>query len=142
MPKVIKRNHSVVDFEKEKISTAILKAMKQGSNIVKEKIAYDIADELEQEYADREVVDITEIELSVYYKLISKKQKATAKAYEGYRAVREYQRQRNTIDNKVLGIIDGSNKEALAENSNKVTRSYLLQEILLQRRFQKTSPFE
>lgn len=119
MTKVTKRNGSTADFEKEKISSAIIKAMKQGSNIVKERVAHDIAEEIEQEYINRDTVNITDIEASVYNKLISKKQKATAKAYEGYRAVREYQRQKNTIDNKVLGIIDGSNKEALSENSNK-----------------------
>ena len=51
--------------------------------------------------------------------MITKKQKNTAKAYEKYRAIREYQRQHNTIDNKVLGIINGSNEDALSENSNK-----------------------
>lgn len=117
--KVIKRDGSTVAFDKSKISTAIMKAMTHGSGIVKEKIAHDIADEIAQELQDKTVVEISDIEMLVYSKLISKKQKNTAKAYEGYRAVREYQRQHNTIDNKVLGIVDGSNKEALAENSNK-----------------------
>ena len=116
---VVKRNGDVVPFNKEKISTAILKAMKYGSGIEKEKIANDIANEIESELRDIEMVPISEIEMLVYNKLISKKQRNTAKAYESYRAVREYQRQQNTIDNKVLGIIDGSNSDALAENSNK-----------------------
>lgn len=116
---VVKRNGNVVPFDKKKISTAILNAMKYGSGIEKEKIANDIADEIENELQNVERVSISEIEMLVYNKLISKKQRNTAKAYEGYRAVREYQRQQNTIDNKVLGIIDGSNNDALAENSNK-----------------------
>ena len=116
---VVKRDGCVVPFNKEKINTAILKAMKYGGGIAKEKIANDIANEIENELSNREEVKISEIESLVYNKLISKKQKNTAKAYEGYRAVREYQRQQNTIDNKVLGIIDGSNNDALTENSNK-----------------------
>ena len=48
---VIKRDCSEVDFDKSKISTAILKAMKNGSGIVKPKIADDIANEIEEEIA-------------------------------------------------------------------------------------------
>lgn len=116
---VVKRNGKVVPFNKEKISTAILKAMRYGSGVEKEKIANDIANEIESELQDVNEVQISEIENLVYNKLISKKQRVTAKAYEDYRAVREYQRQHNTIDNKVLGIIDGTNKASLSENSNK-----------------------
>jgi ribonucleoside-triphosphate reductase len=116
---VKKRNGDIVPFNKEKISVAILKAMKYGSGIEKEKIANDIADEIEIELKDSSEATISEIEALVYNKLISKKQRLTAKAYEDYRAVREYQRQHNTIDNKVLGIIDGTNKASLSENSNK-----------------------
>ena len=116
---VIKRDGNLVPFNKEKISTAILKAMKYGSGIEKEKIANDIAGEIEAELENIPQVSISEIETLVYNKLISKKQRLTAKAYEDYRAVREYQRQHNTIDNKVLGIIDGTNKDSLSENSNK-----------------------
>ena len=117
--RVIKRDGRTVMFDKEKIEIAILKAMKYGSGIQKDKIAKDIADEIEFELKDADKVTISEIEGLVYNKLISKKQRLTAKAYEDYRAVREYQRQHNTIDNKVLGIIDGTNKASLSENSNK-----------------------
>ena len=116
---VVKRDGHVVPFDKEKISTAILKAMKYGSGIEKEKIANDIANEIETELKGATNIEISDIETLVYNKLISKKQRLTAKAYEDYRAVREYQRQHNTIDNKVLGIIDGTNKASLSENSNK-----------------------
>ena len=116
---VIKRDGREVFFDKNKIKNAILKAMKQGSNVIKEKIADNIADEITEELKNEDIVYIQDIESLVYDKLITKKQKITAKAYEGYRAVREYQRQQNTIDNKVLGIVDGSNTETLAENSNK-----------------------
>ena len=116
---VIKRDGREVPFDKSKIKTAILRAMHQGSGVIKDKIADDIANEIENEFVDTKNINISQIELAVYNKLIAKKQKLTAKAYEDYRAVREYQRQHNTIDNKVLGIVDGTNKASLSENSNK-----------------------
>lgn len=72
MVRVIKRDCSEVDFDKNKISTAILKAMKNGSGIVKPKIAESIADEIEEECKDREEIDISEIEAMVFDKLITK----------------------------------------------------------------------
>lgn len=116
---VIKRDGRKVAFDKDRIYNAIIKAMSQGSGIKKEKIAEDIATEIETELKCVNEVTIPQIEMLVYSKLISKKQKLTAKSYEDYRAVREYQRQHNTIDNKVLGIVDGTNKASLSENSNK-----------------------
>lgn len=119
MLNVTKRDGRQVPFDKRKIETAILQAMHQGSGVIKDKIAKDVAEEIEAELSELSNVSISEIEMLVYSKLISKKQKLTAKAYEDYRAVREYQRQHNTIDNKVLGIVDGTNKASLSENSNK-----------------------
>jgi ribonucleoside-triphosphate reductase len=116
---VTKRDGRQVPFDKQKIETAILKAMHQGSGVIKEKVAKDIAEEIEVELSELNNINISDIEMLVYSKLISKKQKLTAKAYEDYRAVRAYQRQHNTIDNKVLGIVDGTNKASLSENSNK-----------------------
>ena len=71
MTKVIKRDCSEVDFDKSKISTAILKTMKNGSGIVKPKIADDIANEIEEECKDKEEVSISDIESMVYDKLIT-----------------------------------------------------------------------
>lgn len=119
---VTKRDGRKVEFNKNKIKIAVLKAMKSGSGNIKESIADAIADEISDEISMREEISIMDIETLVYNKLIARKQKLTAKAYEGYRAVREYQRAQNTIDNKVLGLIDGSNKASLDENSNKNQR--------------------
>ena len=119
MVKVIKRDCTEVDFSKEKISSAILKAMKNGSGIVKPKIAEDIANEIYEENKDKEEVSISEIESKVYDKLITKKQRLTAKAYEGYRSIREFQREESELDDIIYGIVEGTNKEVLDENSNK-----------------------
>ena len=120
MTKIIKRDCSEVNFDKSKISTAILKAMKNGSGIVKPKIAEDIADEIENECNDKGEVSISDIESMVYDKLITKKQRLTAKAYEGYRSIREFQRENeNTTDSEIDELLDGESEYWNTENSNK-----------------------
>ena len=120
MTKVIKRDCSEVDFDKSKISIAILKAMKNGSGIVKPKIAEDIANEIENECKDKDEVGISDIESMVYDKLITKKQRLTAKAYEGYRSIREFQRENeNTTDSEIDELLDGESEYWNTENSNK-----------------------
>lgn len=120
MTKVIKRDCTEVNFDKSKISVAILKAMKNGSGIVKQKIAEDIADEIEKECKNKEEVSISDIESMVYDKLITKKQRLTAKAYEGYRSIREFQRENeNTTDSEIDELLDGESEYWNTENSNK-----------------------
>lgn len=96
--------------------------MKSGSGIIKDKVARNIADEIEEEcrLAPDQTFTIEEIESRVFDKLISKKQRLTAKAYEGYRAIRASQRRQNTIDDKVIGLIKGTH-ENIKDNSNKDT---------------------
>ena len=118
--KVIKRDCTEVDFDKSKISTAILKAMKNGSGIVKPKIAEDIADEIKNECNDKDEVSISDIESMVYDKLITKKQRLTAKAYEGYRSIREFQRENeNTTDIEIHDLVEDKDEYWKDENANK-----------------------
>lgn len=94
--------------------------MKNGSGIVKPKIAEDIADEIEEECKNKEDVSISDIESMVYDKLITKKQRLTAKAYEGYRSIREFQRENeNTTDSEIDELLDGESEYWNTENSNK-----------------------
>lgn len=118
--RVIKRDCSEVEFDKMKISSAILKAMKNGSGIVKPKIADEIANEIEEECKDKDEVSISDIESMVYDKLITKKQRLTAKAYEGYRSIREFQRENeNTTDEEIEELLTGTSEYWATENSNK-----------------------
>lgn len=120
MTKVIKRDCTEVNFDKSKISVAILKAMKNGSGIVKQKIAEDIADEIEEECKNKEEVSISDIESMVYDKLITKKQRLTAKAYEGYRSIREFQRENeNTTDIEIHDLVEDKDEYWKDENANK-----------------------
>lgn len=121
--KVIKRDCTEVDFDKSKIEKAVLKAMTNGSGIVKKKIAMDIADEIYDEVKTQQEVSVSEIESKVFDKLISKKQRLTARAYEGYRSIREFQRENdNTTDEAVREMLSGESEYWNEENSNKNPR--------------------
>lgn len=120
--KVIKRDASLVEFDRQKIYNAIMKAMKNGSGFVKPKIAESIAKEIEEKFINENTdeIDISDIESLVYDKLITKKQKLTAKAYEGYRKVREFQRDNvNTTDEEIEELLTGTSEYWMNENSNK-----------------------
>lgn len=118
---VIKRDCSLEEFDKNKIYIAIVKAMSCGNGIktdVAQKIANEIENELLKE--DIEEVEIYRIESMVFDKLIQHKQKLTAKEYEGYRRIREFQREVvNTTDNDILKLVYNENEYLIKENSNK-----------------------
>lgn len=117
---IIKRDGSIVKFNKSKIEDAILKAMKYGSGIYEEEIAKKIADEIEiQSLKNENAPTVYQVEDMVYNKLIEYKYELTAKAYEGYRAVQSFKRETNTTDESIIGLLDKSNEDVINENSNK-----------------------
>ena len=117
---IIKRDGNVVKFDKNKIEYAILKAMKYGSGVYIPEIAKEIAEDIEAICMERDTsATVYKVEEMVYTKLIDYKQKLTAKAYEGYRAVQSFKRTINTTDDSILGLLDKSNEDVLNENSNK-----------------------
>lgn len=112
--------------------------MQCGSGIVDSKCAHDIAVEIENwhQFSDNNI-SIYRIEGQVFEKLIEKGQILTAKAYEGYRKVREFQRETNTIDKEIYGIVNQTNKEAMEENSNKDATVLATQRDLIAGEFSK-----
>lgn len=118
--KVIKRDGSIVDFDKRKIREAISKAMKNGSGIYLGDIAKLIASDAEKYfYKSGETPTIYKIEAYVYDRLVHYGQKVTAKSYEGYRAVQEFKRNTNTTDESILSLLNKTNEDVIKENSNK-----------------------
>lgn len=115
---VIKRDGREVAFNKQKIANAISKAFKASIGKDNPRISEKIATEIEEENKDRECISIAEIEQLVYSKLIKSKHQNVARSYEGYRAIREYQREHNTIDQKIRGVVKGDNDD-IKDNSNK-----------------------
>ena len=79
---VTKRDGRLVEFDKNKIKIAILKAMNQGSGVQKPKIAEDIANEIEEELnefgertymvedinSNNGLVSVTDHEIAIVYK--------------------------------------------------------------------------
>ena len=132
--KLIKRNCEIVAFDYIKIYKAILKAMNSngGEN---EELAMVIAKEIEEDFKGKEEVSIYDVEDAVFHKLIEYGQELTAKAYEGYRAVREHQRETNNTDTSIIELITGTNEYIKTENSNKnptinsVQRDYMAGEV-------------
>lgn len=117
---IIKRDCSEVPFNKEKIYDAIMKAMTFGSGIIKPEIARDIASEIEREVKDIPELDIYKVEAMVFDKLIAKGENLTAKSYEGYRRVREFQREvKNSTDESIMELLDYNSEYWNEENSNK-----------------------
>ena len=119
MVQVIKRDGTKVDFNSDKITIAIEKAMHSPSGIYVEGQAAEIASEIEARSKNKREISIYEIEDLVYYKLIDRKNPATAKAYESYKSVQAYKREQNTSDDEIIGLLNKTNIDVMDENSNK-----------------------
>lgn len=119
--KIIKRNGTEVDFNKQKIINAISKAnlsveeMSQMKPIYIEAIASDIEDEIHNRLS---TVNVEEIQDMVVFALM-KHAPVVAMNYQKYREKREMVRHANTTDDKILSLINCENEEVKQENSNK-----------------------
>lgn len=118
--KIIKRDCSEVDFQSNKIYDAIMNAMTFGSGIVKPNIARAISNEISSWAETMEDLTVYQIESMVFDKLCDKGEIQTAKAYEGYRSVREFQRDiKNSTDDTIIELLLGKSEYWNEENSNK-----------------------
>ena len=102
--------------------------MKKGSGIYRKDIAEQIADDIEIRHMNihndnDSNVKISTIETEVFNGLIKYNQKLTAKAYEGYRSIKEFQRNhKNTTDEQLNELLSGTSDYWNNENSNKNPR--------------------
>ena len=120
---ITKRDCSEDIFDKSKIVNAITKAMKNGSGIYRPDIAEQIANEIENECQGRDDIDIYRIEELVFKKLVEKGEILTARAYEGYKSIRSFQRENNnTTDKQIEELLSGNSSYWNDENSNKNPR--------------------
>ena len=116
---IIKRNGKTEEFKKEKITNAIVKAMKYGMGYIDKATAIQISEDAESFFVDGLIPTVEKVEKFVYDELISYGCKEVARAYEGYRAVQAFKRQTNTTDDSVIALVGGINDEVMNENSNK-----------------------
>lgn len=116
---VQKRDGRKVNFDKDKIKIAVLKAFidvdGEETAYAKEK-ARDIADYIES--LDKSMT-VEEIQDQVVNKLMASTRKDVATKYVEYRYRRKLVRESNTTDKSILELIDGINDYWNSENSNK-----------------------
>ena len=130
--KIIKRDGTEVQFNKTKIKQAVVKSMRNGSGIYLPDIARLIANDAERYFEKQdETPTIQKVEVYVYNRLIHYGQGLTAKAYEGYRAIQAFKKEASDTDEAILGLVGGTNEEAINENSNKDAKSASTQRDLI-----------
>ena len=119
--KVIKRDGSVVDYDRSKIATAIGKAnaeVPQEDRLPQEGIDA-IIDRIEGLKRPRMLVE--DIQDLVEQGLVAENKFHLAKTYIIYRYNRALVRKANTTDESILALLRNDNKELAEENSNKNT---------------------
>ena len=115
----INKHNEQEEFNSKKIFKAITQAMKSGSGVHYPKLSQLISEEAEEKFCKKETVTYAEVDKFVLKKLFEYGQDLTANAYERYKTAKSYQTIDNVIDKDVYGIIDGTNRSTIDENSNK-----------------------
>ena len=117
--KIIKRDGHIVDYNQEKIRTAIEKANKEVRG--KEKASKDEIEEIIRYIEDlnKKRILVEDIQDIIEEKLMEFDKYKLAKKYITYRYTRELVRKANTTDQTIKELIEGENEYWNNENSNK-----------------------
>ena len=123
--KVLKRDNSVVDFDKSKIVTAIKKANEavDFEDRATDAQISEIVDDIASRHRRRILVE--DIQDMVEEKLMEMQKFQLMKAYILYRYERALIRKANTTDESILSLIKNKNKDVMEENSNKIGRAHV-----------------
>ena len=116
---VVKRDGRTVDFDRNKIFNAIMKAnatVNRDDRVEESRINQII---LAIESLKKPTMQVEEIQDFVEMKLMEDGKFSLAKNYIIYRYTRELVRKSNTTDESILSLIRASNKDVMEENSNK-----------------------
>ena len=129
--KVIKRDGSTVDFDKNKITRAIGKANEavDFEDRVTDAQISAIVDDIASRHRRRVLVE--DIQDMVEEKLMELQKYQLMKSYILYRYERALIRKANTTDESILSLIKNSNKDVMEENSNKNARTASTQRDLI-----------
>ena len=120
--RIIKRNSSEAEFDREKIANAIRKAnfASDPSERVPEEAIQAMTDSVTASCAALgRAPGVEEVQDMVERQLMSHGAYEVAKRYITYRYTRALVRQSNTTDKKILSLIECTNEEAKQENANK-----------------------
>ena len=117
--KIVKRDGHIVDYDPEKIRTAIKKANTEVRG--KEKATNEEIEEIIQYIEDlnKKRILVEDIQDIIEQKLMEFDKYQLAKRYITYRYTRELVRKANTTDQSIKELIDGENEYWNTENSNK-----------------------
>lgn len=121
---VIKRDGREDNFDKGKITNAILKAFTEVEKLNavgnKDEVPKKISARLYNRYLRRNrTISVEEIQDDVEMELMKEGEFAVAKAYIKYRYEHELLRNASSLDGKILSIADNVNETVIQENSNK-----------------------
>ena len=137
MLQVEKRDGRIVDFDKENIINAIMRAFKEVNHEVTaqdidniESIASEIEGDVRRKYAARPV-EINEIQNLVEQSLLDDHKYDVATAYKDYRWKKDIQRAKQTDANEAVKRFMRRDKTIVNENANKDSRIYSTQRDLL-----------
>ena len=119
--KVIKRDGTIVDYDRSKIKLAIQKADAEvpEEDRIQEARIDSIIDSIEARRRQRLLVE--DIQDMVEQALVAENKFLLAKTYIIYRYTRALVRKQNTTDESILSLLRNENKELAEENSNKNT---------------------
>ena len=117
--KIVKRDGTIVDYDREKIKTAIQKANAEVRG--REKISKEGIQEIVKyiEELDKKRMLVEDIQDIIEEKLMEMGKYLLAKKYITYRYTRELVRKANTTDQTIKELIDGESEYWNTENSNK-----------------------
>lgn len=120
---VIKRDGSIVPFDRQKIVDAIMKASEEVHKFDKIDLgaAMVLALDIEKHFNRMDSVSVETIQDQVEFLLMDRCYYNLAKAYITYRYKRALVRKSNSTDESILSLIRNENKELEEENSNKNT---------------------
>ncbi len=119
--KVIKRDGTIVDYDRSKIKLAIQKANAEvpEEDRIQEARIDSIIDSIEARRRQRLLVE--DIQDMVEQAQVAENKFLLAKTYIIYRYTRALVRKQNTTDESILSLLRNENKELAEENSNKNT---------------------
>ena len=119
--KVIKRDGTIVDYDRSKIKLAIQKANAEvpEEDRIQEARIDSIIDSIEARRRQRLLVE--DIQDMVEQALVAENKFLLAKTYIIYRYTRALVRKQNTTDESIISLLRNENKELAEENSNKNT---------------------
>ena len=127
---VIKRDGSIVKFEKDRIIKAIKKAANQINRPEIDNLANKIAIQIEN--MDIKKMHVEDIQDIVVKKLMASSEKDIAIAYQSYRTIKtDIRNKEKSIYKNISELVNASNKNILNENANKDSRTISVQRDLL-----------